>query len=242
MPVPYRLFLPASLLLVAMLPVSACKKEAPATQANPTPSEAHQGTASVAASGGPTTQTPYKVYQGVQSPYDYKGARVCLVYGKEEHCWNAGDYISEVTAKPITLRSGRRLILVTALSMGGSDGTLDLALLDEQSQQPVNLLPSVELASANAGQWDDWLIEEISPMPIILTADPVWSDDITLSNAEARAAAHQFGITTYSYNAAAAHYSPQLAYVTSGKYPGGKDVIALERPAIMAGLKGAAGN
>jgi hypothetical protein len=172
----------------------------------------------------PTTQTPYKVYQGVQSPIDYKGARVCFVYGIAEHCWNAGDDISEVTAKPIKLASGRRLILVSALSMGGSDGTIDLALLDEQNQQPVNLLPSAEI---------------ISPMPIILTANTVWRADGNISNAEDRALAHQYAITVYTYYAAAAQYNQQFDYVTSRKYPGGKDVIALEKITILAKLKSA---
>ncbi len=190
----------------------------------------------------PTTQTPYKVYQGVQSPDDYKGARVCLVYGADEHCWNAGDYISEVTAKPIKLRSGRRLILVSALSMGGSDGTIDLALLDEQNQQPVNLLPSAEITSANSGQWDDWQIESLSPMPIILTTNTIWSIDSNISLAEDRSNPHQFVITAYTYDTASAKYIDQVNYETSRKYSSGVNVIALEKQTILARLKGASGN
>jgi len=218
--------------MAIILSLSGCKQKAPVTQAQ-TP---HKAPAAQAA------PAEYKVYQGVQSPidYDYKGARVCFVYGKEEHCWNAGDGFSEVTAKPIKLRSGRRLILVTALTMGGSDGTIDLVLLDEQNQQPVNLLPEVELDSANAGQWDDLLIEDLSPMPIILSADPVWSADI--SNAEDRGRAHQFAITAYYYDQATARYTGPVNFMTSRKYSGGEDVLELEKPNIMSMLKRVAVN
>jgi hypothetical protein len=235
----YRYRFLSPVLMAALLSIPACKQKVPAVQADHTPYGNHQDTGNIKASGMPTTQTPYKVYQGVQSPIDYKGARVCFVYGIAEHCWNAGDDISEVTAKPIKLASGRRLILVSALSMGGSDGTIDLALLDEQNQQPVNLLPSAEITSANSGQWDDWQIESISPMPIILTANTVWRADGNISNAEDRALAHQYAITVYTYYAAAAQYNQQFDYVTSRKYPGGKDVIALEKITILAKLKSA---
>ena len=116
---------------------------------------------------------------------------------------------------------------------------MDLVLLDEQNQQPVNLLPKVELDSANAGQWDDLLIENLSPMPIIVNANPVWSDD-NISNAEDRRRAHQFAITAYFYDKVTARYTGPINYVTSRKYSNGQDVIALEKPNIMAILKGAA--
>jgi hypothetical protein len=188
----------------------------------------------------PIDQTPYKVYQGIGDIGEQKGGRVCLDYGKDEHCWNAEDGFSEVRAKPIKLSSGRRLIMVSALSMGGSDGTIDLALLDEQNQQPVNLLPPVDIESANAGDWDTWQIENISPMPIILIADPVWSDNSNISNAEDRALAHQYGITVYTYDAAAARYIQQIDYVTSRKYHDDKDVLASEKPFILSKIKSAA--
>ncbi|MGP8225708.1 MAG: hypothetical protein ACLQGT_06090 [Terracidiphilus sp.] len=207
--------------IFALLSLSACKQKAPAT---------------LAASAHPA---PYKIYQGVGNIGEEKGGRVCFVYGKAEHCWNAGVEVSEVKAKPIKLPNGGRLLLVTALSMGGSDGTLDLVLLDEQNQQPVNLLPQVQLDSANAGQWEDLLSENLSPMPIIVKADPVWSDD-NISNAEDRGRVHQFTITAYYYDKVTARYTGPVNYVTSRKYSDGEDVIALEKPNIMAMLKGAA--
>lgn len=215
----HRLLLPA-VLTSTLLSTSVYAQKAPASNTSP---------------------TPYKVYQGSGNIMEEKGARVCFVYGNAEHCWNAGDYISEVTAKPITLLSGHRLILVTALSMGGSDGTIYLALLDEQNQQPVNLLPKAEITSANSGQWDDWEIENLSPMPIILIANNMWDDDIFISAAESRANAHRYGITAYTYDAAAAKYIQRFEYESSKKYPGGVNVIASEKQTILAMLKGAAG-
>ena len=221
-------------LIVALLCLPGCKQKAPsATMAaemlhNAQPTQA-----------APILPAPYKVYQGVGNIGEEKGGRVCFIYGKDEHCWNAGDGFSEIKAKPIKLPSGGRLLLVTALSMGGSDGTLDLVLLDERNQQPVNLLPQVELDSANAGQWDDLLIENLSSMPIIVNADPVWSDD-NISNAEDRGRAHQFAITAYFYDKATARYSGPIYYVTNRRYSSGEDVIALEKPNLMAMLKGAA--
>jgi hypothetical protein len=184
----YRLFLPAFLLFV-ILTIPACKQKAPpAIQAIP----AHPA--------------PYKVYQGRVDIGEEKGGRVCFIYGKAEHCWNAEDGFSEVKAKPIKLSSGRRLILVSALSMEGSDGTIDLALLDEQNQQPVNLLPKVEITSANSGQWEHWEIENLSPMPVIAIANNLWDDDSNISNAEASANAHRYRIMAYTYDASAAKY------------------------------------
>jgi predicted small lipoprotein YifL len=226
----------SSVLVAALLSVAACKQKAPAVQPDHTQNGIHQDAGRIQASGRPTTQTPYKVYQGVGDIGEQKGGRVCFVYGKDEHCWNAEDGFSEVKAKPINLSSGRRLILVSALSMGGSDGTIDLALIEEQNRQPVNLLQQVEIASANAGQWDDWLIEDISPMPIILIAEPEWSADSNISNAEERALAHQYGITVYTYYTATAQYGERFSYVTSRKYDRG-DVIALEKTTILAKLK-----
>ena len=183
--------------------------------------------------------TPYKVYQGGGNIGEEKGGRVCFVYGLAEHCWNAEDGFSEIEAKPIKLPSGGRLLLVTALSLGGSDGTLDLVLLDEQNQQPMNLLPHVELASANAGLWEYWQMENLSPMPIIVTADPVWSDD-NVSNAEEGSHSHEFAINAYFFDKATVQYIDQVNYVTSRKYSGGNDVILLEKPTIIAKLKGTA--
>ncbi|MFZ1084622.1 MAG: hypothetical protein WAN35_06640 [Terracidiphilus sp.] len=186
-----------------------------------------------------THPAPYKVYQGTGEFGEEKGGRVCFIYGNAEHCWNAGDGFNEVKAKPIKLPSGGRLLLVTALSMGGSDGTLDLALLDEQNQQPVNLLPRIELDSANAGQWDDLLIEDFSAMPIIVSADPVWSDD-HITNTEDRGRYHQFALKAYFYDKATGRYTGPIRYLTSRKYSSSKNVIALEKPNILAVLKGAA--
>jgi hypothetical protein len=167
-----------------------------------------------------------------------KDARVCSVYGKAEHCWNAGDGISEVTAKPIMLSIGRRLLLVSALSMGGSDGTLCIALLDEQNQQPVNLLPQVEISSANSGEWEYLQIEKLSPMPIIVTADPVWNG-VRTSNVEGRSGAHQYIIRVFMYDASAGRYVQVVDYATSRKQPGGEDIIKSEKPSILTKLKGA---
>jgi len=218
----YSLFCSFSLFLIAaFLPMPLCAQKAPASNTSP---------------------NPYKVYQGAGNIGEEKGGRVCFAYGKAEHCWNARDGYSDVTAKPIILASGRRLILVTAISMGASDGTMDLVLLDEHNQQPVNLLPPVEITSANSGQWSDWQIENLSPMPIIIIANNLWDDDNFTSNAESRAKAHHFEISGYTYDAATLKYKQRFEYESSNKYPGGKDVIALEKQTILARLKGAAGN
>lgn len=208
-----------SFLILAITPLvlSACKGQAPARPAVP---------------------APFKVYQGTGDIGEEKGGRVCFVYGKIENCWSAEDGFSDVRAKPIKLPSGGRLLLVSALSMGGSDGTIDLALLDERDQQPVNILPTAEISSANSGQWDHWQIESLSPMPIILTANVIWNDDSSLSNAEARAAAHQYQITVYTYKAKTLKYTQRLDYTTRRKYPSDKDVIELEKPIIIAMLNG----
>ncbi len=210
----------SSVLIAALLPLYFCAQNKQSSQTSP---------------------TPYKVYQGTGNIGEEKGGRVCFIYGKEEHCWNVGDYFSEVTAKPVMLPSGRRLILVTALSMGGSDGTIDLALLDEQNQQPVNLLPSVEITSANSGQWDEWQIQSLSPMPIILIANNLWDDDSFISNAESRAKVHHFEITAYFFDAAISKYKQRFEYKSSNKYSSGEDVIALEKQTILAKFRGAAG-
>ena len=183
-----------------------------------------------------TTARPvrYTIHQGVGNLMEEKGARVCFVHKNGERCWEAGDGISEVTAKPIDLLSGRRLLLVTALSMGGSDGTIFLALLDEQNQRPVNLLPSAEISSANEGQWDCWQLEDVSQMPVILTADPVWGDE------ETRASAHLYKIKAYTYDVAISKYIQKLEYKSREKYSGGKDVIAMEKQTVIARLKGSA--
>jgi hypothetical protein len=215
----HRILFP--ILIGALLSLSGCKQKARLDTVD-----------------APLHPTPYKVYQGVGDLGEEKGGRVCLLYGKEEHCWNAGDGFSEMTDKSINLRSGRRLILVSAQSKGGSDGVIDLALLDEQNEQPVNLLPSAEISSANSGQWDYWQIENISPMPIILIANTVWSDDTNVSNAEDRKAAHQFKITAYAYDAAASRYIQRFEYESSKKYLG-EDVIALEKQTILKRLNGA---
>jgi hypothetical protein len=224
----YRQFL-LTFLIFAFLPITSCKPK--------TPTSTHTATQAL-----PAHPAPYKVYQGIGDIGEEKGGRVCFVYGKAEHCWNADYGFSEVKAKPIMLPSRSRLILVNALSMGGSDGTIDLALLDEQNQQPVNLLPKSEITSANSGQWDDWEIESVSPLPIIVIANNLWDDDIFISNADSRANAHRYGITVYTYDATSAKYIQRFEYKSNNKYAGDKDVLALEKPIILARLKRAQGN
>jgi len=206
----HRLLLPV--LTISLLSISACRQKTLTTNASL------------------ANPTPFSIYQGTGNIGEERGGRACFVYGKEEHCWNAGDGFSEVKAEPIELPSGGRLVLVSALSMGGSDGTISLALLEERNRQPVNLLPHVEISSSNDGEWDHWQIGDLSPMPVIVTADPVWGDG------ETRSSTHQYRIEAYTYEDKSSTYIQRFQYQSSRKYSGGRDVITLEKPTILTRL------
>ncbi len=168
-------------------------------------------------------------------------ARICPGASGTEHCYTppSDKYVFGLEPKARTAGklAGRDLILFTATFSGGGSGTLThFALLEQQSCDFVNLLPTVQLT--NQSEYKLWNLPEVSKAPALVTADFVWDIDA----GETHFAPHRYAVKMYVFDVKVGRYMQRVGYVTAGKYPGldEKDAIRVldaERPTILARLQ-----
>lgn len=169
-------------------------------------------------------------------------SRICPGAGASgtEHCYTppTDKYVFglEPRARVVGKLDGRDLILFTATFSGGGSGTLThLALLEQQSCDFVNLLPTVQLT--NQSEYKLWSLPEVSRAPALVTADFVWD----LKVGETHFASHRYTVNMYVFDPKLGRYMQRIGYVTASKYPGLDDsatirVLDAERPTILARL------
>jgi len=167
-------------------------------------------------------------------------ARICPGASGTEHCYSppSDKYAFGLgpRARTVGKLDGRDLILFAATFSGGGSGTLThLALLEQQSCDFVNLLPTVELT--NQSEYKMWNLPDVSKLPALVTADFVWD----LKGGETHFAPHRYRVSMYIFDAKVGRYMQRVGYVTAGKYPGldEKDTVRVldaERPTILARL------
>lgn len=167
-------------------------------------------------------------------------ARICPGSSGTEHCYTlpSDKYIFGLAprARTVGKLDGRDLVLFAATFSGGGSGTLThFALLEQQSCDFVNLLPTVELT--NQSEYKLWNLPEISNAPALVTADFVWDT----KDGETHFAAHRYKVNMYLFDGKLGRYMQRISYLTAGKYPGLDDkdaikVLDAERPTILARL------
>jgi hypothetical protein len=168
-------------------------------------------------------------------------ARICLGAVGTEHCYTppSEKYVFglEPNARVVAKLNGRNLILFTATFSGGGSGTLsNLALLEEQSCDFLDLLPTVQLT--NQSEYKLWNLPQLSNLPALVTADFVWD----FKAAETHFAPHRYTINMYVFDPKLGRYQQRIQYVTAKKYPGLDDsdsirVLDAEKAAILTRLR-----
>ena len=143
-------------------------------------------------------------------------------------------------AKLLPWRDRNSVLLFDSMFSGGGSGTLTrYAVLREDCAGPVthltNVLPYVALT--NNSDHAVWNESEISPYPLLVTADFIWDFDA----GETHFSQHRFTIAAWRYNPAKDVYVLALSYKTAKKYDGldasdSINVIAPERPEILRRL------
>lgn len=167
-------------------------------------------------------------------------ARICPGASGTEHCFAppSDKYVFglEPKAQVVGKLEGHDLILFTATVDGGGSGALtNLALLEQQSCDFLNLLPTVQLS--NQSEYKLWNLPDVSKAPALVTADFVWD----LKGGETHFAPHRYTVNMYVFAAKVGRYMQRVGYVTAGKYPGLDEedavrVLDAERPTILARL------
>ncbi|MGO9337159.1 MAG: hypothetical protein ACLPY1_06595 [Terracidiphilus sp.] len=168
-------------------------------------------------------------------------ARICPGTSGTEHCYSPPSdkyaFGLEPRARTVGKLDGHDLILFTATFSGGGSGTLtNVALLEEQSCDFVNLLPIVQLT--NQSEFRLWNLPDISNAPALATADSAWD----LKAGETHFAPHRYTVNMYVFDVKLGRYMQRVGYVTASKYPGLDEndsihVLDVERPTILARLR-----
>ena len=168
-------------------------------------------------------------------------ARICLGAAGTEHCYTPPSekyaFGLEPKARIVAKLNGRNLILFTATFSGGGSGKLsNVALLEEQSCDFVNLLPTVQLTDQS--EYKLWNLPQFSKLPVLVTADFVWD----LKAGEIHFAPHRYTVDMYVFDSRIGRYLQRIRYVTTRKYPGLDDsdairVLDAEKPTILARLQ-----
>lgn len=167
-------------------------------------------------------------------------ARICPGTTGTEHCYAPPSdkyaFGQDPKARTVGKIDGHDLVLFTAAFSGGGSGILtNLALLEQQSCDFVNLLPAVQLT--NQSEYKLWSLPEISKAPALVTADFVWDPGAE----ETHFAPHRYTVNMYIFDVKLGRYMQRVGYVTAKKYSGLDDkdavrVLDAERPSVLARL------
>jgi hypothetical protein len=197
----------------------------------------------IAAGGAAGQVPPYRVLNGQTDSdgFPTTAARLCIGSASSEQCYEPppkpplAPFGLNATAREVKLTSGAKLLLFTAeASEGGSGSLTSIALLENRNGKLIDLLPTVRVT--NQSEYRVWNLPAISTMPILITADYVWSAG------ETHFAQHRYRIMSYVYDKQAGRYLRRDEYVTEKKYAGLDDtdeikVLGSEKPTILKRLQ-----
>lgn len=174
-------------------------------------------------------------------------ARICPGTSGAEHCYTPPSdkyaFGLEPRARVVGKLDGHDIILFTSTFSGGGSGTLtNLALLEQQSCDFMNLLPTVQLT--NQSEYKLWNLPGVSKAPALVTADFVWDFEARKAShdtQETHLAAHRYTVNMYVFDEKLGRYMQRVRYVTTKEYPGLNDkdavrVLDSERATILARL------
>lgn len=133
-------------------------------------------------------------------------AKLCIKSGTGPQCYSPQSPESllppfglNARAMDLKLETGAVLIVFTAESSSGGSGSLtSIALLEDRNRQPLSLLPNVRVT--NQSEYHFWSLPGFSAMPVLVTADFVWSEG------ETHFSPHRDRITSYVYDKQAGRY------------------------------------
>jgi hypothetical protein len=143
----------------------------------------------------------------------------------------------EPHARALPQTGAKTWFLFDAMFSGGGSGTLTrYAILGKDNDHIVNLLPDVALT--NASEYAIWTNVNLSPYPILVTADFDWD----MAAGETHFARHHYFVSVWRFNSKQNLYAKALTYRTAKKYDSLDDadtinVIAPERAEILRRLK-----
>jgi hypothetical protein len=170
-------------------------------------------------------------------------AWVCLDIGGSNRCYvppsdKKNNYVFGLEPKAESIGNlwKQPLTLFSAtFSACGSGSLTDYSLLAIREGEFIDLLPTVRLS--NQSELSIWNVREVSPLPIILTADFLWN----FEDGETHFSGHRYQIDVYTFDQASERYTHKLSYQTTRKYPGLDEaesirVIEPERQTILAKL------
>jgi len=138
--------------------------------------------------------------------------------------------------KVLRVPGGKTSLLFSATFSGGGSGTLTrYAILRADERHITNLLP--EVALTNASEEAVWKDSNLSPYPVLVTADFDWD----MAAGETHFAKHRYFVNVYRFDTKQDVYVNAITYRTSKKYDSLDDadtihVIAPERSEILRRL------
>jgi hypothetical protein len=170
-----------------------------------------------------------------------KPARICTGSTSSDHCYAPPSeklytFGLEPKAIPAGQINGQPLILFSAMFSGCGSGTLtDYSLLAIQNGEFVKLSPKIQLT--NQSEYKLWHLPQISPLPILVTADFLWD-----FKTETHFSQHRYAIHAYVFDQGAGKYLECFRFETTKKYPGLDDaeklnVLESEKPTILERLR-----
>jgi hypothetical protein len=164
-------------------------------------------------------------------------ASICVEAPPERQCYTAPkDFGRNPTAAVVEVKKGEPALFFSAASGGVSGFTIHFALLRPAGKALKNLLMSDASVSAQS-QNAFWTDPSISDAPFLVTADYIWGPD------ESHSSPHRFVISAYvqrhSFDLEGDYYFLQDRYLTVRSYDleAGKDILASEKPEILARLR-----
>lgn len=199
---------------------------------------------------------PFPGYKQMQGQVDKdgfptSGAKLCLIatadvcFAMPSHPYPEADakgvyeFGLEPKSERLELPGGGALVLFTGTFSAGGSGTLErlVVLRYEADGSITNLLPYV--AVTNQSDRAMWQLPEMSPLPILVTADFLWD----FGSGETHLSKHFYQIHAYRYDASQDRYVEALSYKTAKRYPGLDDVervrvLVPEREEIVRRLRG----
>lgn len=165
-------------------------------------------------------------------------ASVCLEGPPQRQCYTAPQaFGNSPTVTVIQLEKDMPALLFSAESGGVSGWEIHFALLRPGMGKDLQDLFMSDVSVSNQSQHAFWSDSAISEAPIFMTADYVWGPD------DGHYGEHRYIISAYVQKPSSLgddfHYWLEDRYMTVRKYDWERkaDILASERPEILAGLR-----
>jgi hypothetical protein len=170
------------------------------------------------------------------------GATLCIL-GRKDVCFQmssaaARDSPSVIyqfglnpRSERLPLATGGSWIFFSSTFSAGGSGTLErLAVLRYDGHSIVNLMPYKGVTS-NISDRAMWTIPNVSPYPILVDADFVWS------SGESHSGEHFYMVEAWCFDSRSDHYVREFSYRTTKRYDDDDHVLSSERQEILRHLE-----